>query len=292
MFVLGAGASAPYGFPVGRGLLMEICKLIGMTESEGGALGHQLLAFRFDSKKVYSFANDLYRSQQPSVDAFLENRPEYMEIGKTAIAAALIPYEIEGTLYRNDWYEYLVRMIAPTQNAFLKSSLSIITFNYDRSLEHSLFVALKASFGLSDADSAKLLSSLPIVHVHGLLGGLPYLTESEARPYVPKLTPELVKVAAAQILIVHEVDGLGPAFERAHELLSKAAKVCFLGFGYLPANVVRLQINQLCREGVLIGTAFDMQDAERNRAVGLFKNGLSLSNENVLSFLRSRLMFD
>lgn len=296
VFVLGAGASAPYGFPLGGKLLMEIYKGIGPSnnESEGGSLAHQLREYGFDPQEVYSFRDDLYRSQQPSVDAFLENRKEYMEIGKAVIAAALIPYEREIKLFRHDWYEYLFGIIAPTPGAFIESNLSIITFNYDRSFEHCLFTALKASFGLSDVRAVDLLSNLPVVHVHGQLGGLPYLAEDAPRPYEDTVTPEIVKSAASRIRIIHEVDGLGPEFGRAHELIGRASKVCFLGFGYHYANVERLQINELFSSEVL-GTGFGLENAERNRVHRLFSRGMNdmgSPNLDVLGFLRSHPVFD
>jgi hypothetical protein len=54
------------------------------------------------------------KSGQPSVDAFLERRPEFLGVGKLAIAYCLIPFEDEAKLYCQpdssrgaNWYEYL-----------------------------------------------------------------------------------------------------------------------------------------------------------------------------------------
>ena len=89
--VLGAGASAPYGFPLGRNLLLEI----GRELYSGSVNPYQntLIECGFAINDLRKFAVELLNSMQPSVDAFLENRPEYMQIGKHAIAAKLIQLE-------------------------------------------------------------------------------------------------------------------------------------------------------------------------------------------------------
>lgn len=108
VLVLGAGASAPYGFPVGRELVLQIFKELNGAFTDF-AKSLRELDFKFED--LSSFRDDLYHSNQPSIDTFLENRPEYLKMGKVAIARALIPYEQEGSLSRNDWYEYLFGVI-------------------------------------------------------------------------------------------------------------------------------------------------------------------------------------
>ena len=294
VFVLGAGASKPYGFPMGRELLMQIYRGSQCTPGHpDGPIYTQLRDADFDGQLLASFRDELFYSNQPSVDSFLENRREYVEVGKGAIAAALIPYENESMVFRNDWYEYLFQLIAKTPDTFRSSNLSIITFNYDRSLEYSLFKGLSASFGLSDADVIELLEAVPIVHVHGLLGQLPRLAEGGTRPYDTTVTPEIIQSSARQIRIIHEADDLGKEFGLAHGMIGAAKRVCFMGFGYHPANVERLRINDLCT-GDLVGTTLGMEGAEISRAAKLFKSGLNAihSDQNVHLFLRSYPIFD
>lgn len=95
VLVLGAGASAPYGFPSGRQLLYEIVRFIDAGESGHAGLeryGH-LLDAGFSADELASFRDVLRLSKQPSVDALLEKRPDFVRVGKAAIAAGLIPYE-------------------------------------------------------------------------------------------------------------------------------------------------------------------------------------------------------
>jgi hypothetical protein len=114
----------------------------------------------------------------PSIDAFLEYRGEEFEsIGKAAIAGTLIPCEIRANLSRTGWYEYLHSRIIGRKEDFEWNKLTVVTFNYDRSFEAALFVALQKAYHLSDTETAAYVKVIPVIHVYGQLGGLPFLSE-------------------------------------------------------------------------------------------------------------------
>jgi hypothetical protein len=291
VLVLGAGASMPYGFPSGRGLKLDICK--GLSNSHD-ALAEKLNQCGYSFEELYSFRDELKYSMQPSVDAFLENRKEFVNIGKAAIAAQLIPLEKKNLLCPQDkqeWYEYLFQEICPGDSEFKNSHLSVITFNYDRSLDHFLFIAVRCSFGFSESEAASFVKCVPIIHVHGQLGSLPYLGNG-GRNYEPDSSIENIKLAASQIRIVHETSPEDTEFVTARDKLWMAKRVCFLGFGYHAANVERLGFYQVPtvqpggRE--LIGSAYKMLEAEKSRARELFKGNIRLGSEDddALKFLR------
>lgn len=146
-----------------------------------------------------NFARDLWNSRLPSIDDFLFHRPEYSLIGKICILFVLSDYEdakrfqpfsqIQGGTFvpghqppcewkypSCGWYEYLFHCLREgTSGDFEKikqNKLSIITFNYDRSLEHFLFTALQAIYGiqLNEGDIAEFFKRIPVKHVYGELG--------------------------------------------------------------------------------------------------------------------------
>lgn len=95
-------------------------------------------------------ANALQNSVAPSVDFFLENNEKFEEIGKLAIAFELILHEDYKQLRREQkkrWYETLFHLMVQG-GRFDQNRLSVITFNYDRSLEAFLFRALGNLYGL------------------------------------------------------------------------------------------------------------------------------------------------
>ena len=116
----------------------------------------------------------------------MEHRPEYLDVGKALIAAELIVCERETALFRRDgksWYEYLFNELSTNFCDFEKNQLSILTFNYDRSLEHYLLTSLQNSYDKSIEECAEKLSKIPIIHLHGDLGALPALERHQSRPY-------------------------------------------------------------------------------------------------------------
>lgn len=113
VFVLGAGASYPYGFPTGESLVDEIIASVSADQTP-----HAFLYNGCVDRDVQRFARDLADSEALSVDSFLEHRSDFLKIGKLAICLGLIPRERDDSLSRGHrqgtstrgrmaWYQYL-----------------------------------------------------------------------------------------------------------------------------------------------------------------------------------------
>ena len=241
VIILGAGASRPYGFPTGRELRDEVIRISGKT----WAAPIEKLGFKYN--EYGEFASALARSGYESVDAFLEDRPQYTDIEKAAIALNLVKFELPRALFppeqpRDHWYEVLwSKMKAPSWAGFKKNSLAIITFNYDRSLEHYLATLVCNNYNIRLATAARGIRSLPILHVHGTLGeyGTPPYNED---PYGRRIDTQLLDIARQSIEIVHESDASSSSFQKANQLIKDANKILFIGFGYHLSNMKKLGI--------------------------------------------------
>lgn len=291
VLVLGAGASKPYYFPTGRELFERVVK--GISSSDG-RLSRQLQVCGCGEEEIDSFCHELERTQQPSVDAFLEHRQEFLEIGKLAIAAELVLKEQEKILiptfteyegYEGRWYDYLFGMMGASIDEFKRNKLAVVTFNYDRSFEHALFLFLKHNNNLSDEEAEELRTNVPVVHMYGQLGGRRY------KPTIPAagapIDRDLVHQSANSIKVVHESVGDDPEFATAYRLLQDADVVCFLGFAYHEQNVNRIQLNQVDLSVVLFGTALGLGTAERARAKRTVGRDILLYEKyDALQFLR------
>ena len=294
VLVLGAGASIPFGFPSGRTLRDDIIKKLRTPVDQSF---QRLVAAGFDAAQIERFRDQLRQSGQPSVDAFLEHRAEFVGVGKTAIALELIPYEKDDALWggEDNWYEYLLQRLGPTLDDIKRSQLTIITFNYDRSLDHVLFWALRNSYNIGTEDAAAILRDvLRIVHVHGMLCVLPHEDRGRGisrsyQPGDPASITELAMAAANALKIMPESKTTDATFVAARELLANAEMAIFLGFGYLPKNVDRLGIKELDAKIGLTGTAFDLREGDRTDALMTVSERLSLGNpkHGVLEFLRT-----
>jgi hypothetical protein len=280
VLVLGAGASYPYGFPTAKGLKELICEAFASNTSPPSTFLSE--ECEFAPEQFFQFREAFLRSGQPSIDAFLERRPNFLSVGKLAIAFCLMPFEREEKLYHpdpnrgGDWYEYLSVKLNSSFEEFGENKLSIITFNYDRSLEHYLLNSLINLHGKTRDECASTLEKIPIVHIYGQLGEQPYTTQ-RSHQYRPDRVEHFiyVKTAATGIKLYHEEAEAEAASARARELLRTAKRICFLGFSYNPFNVSRLNIGgSLDLSTTTIGTTrgligMEIQDAKNRLAEAL-----------------------
>jgi hypothetical protein len=207
VFVLGAGASVDFQFPVGKDLLQAVVDSLRATTQ----VRDNVLASGFSTKDVDDFADALRFSAEWSIDAFLEKRPAFMNVGKATMAAVLILKESTEQLFNPpsgfNWMQYLVgKMQGPTFEDFAHNRVTFVTFNFDRVLEHYLCTVLKNAWGKAEDEVGALLRKIPIIHLHGQLGFLPWQSDraTQIRSFEAVLDPEKIRIAAEGIKVVHE----------------------------------------------------------------------------------------
>ncbi|MCG2688642.1 hypothetical protein L6250_03355, partial [Candidatus Parcubacteria bacterium] len=144
----------------------------------------------YSSEDIKEFAERLHRAQPPSIDFFLEKNPQYSLLGKICIIFCLSRYEdqngwnyfpskfperLKDDYPDHGWYKYLWHKLidgCETFEDFKKNEISIITFNYDRSLEYYLMEAIKSFFNIAEEKAAEAVSVIQVHHVYGKLGKL------------------------------------------------------------------------------------------------------------------------
>ncbi len=260
-------------------------------------------------EKSKKFAEALRRSGSYSLDAFVETRREFLGECKLAIAATLIPLEQDRILFETaktgpnetgDWYRYLSNRLHDNIGIGRKGRLTILTYNYDRSIEHYLHVTLCNALGLDELKSHTEMEGLEIVHLHGSLGALPWQNNSGevySREYTSSCDFEAVKKAADQIKIIHENQDDTLEYLLALERLSQAERICFFGFGFHRTNVRRLTKNKWHHASKrfgfrdIRGTSCGLTPAERNECEKLFgvldeRSQQELHRENLIELCR------
>ncbi len=259
------------------------------------ALSRRLLDAGCDLAHFKEFQTRLRESQVYSVDAFLERYPEFVDIGKMAIAGLLLPREAPERLYteEDNWYRYLANKLVDNTSAGFGKPLVVLTYNYDRSLEHYLYRALKCSLHLNDMEMADIARSLIFIHLHGSLGRLPWQSEEFgglSRDY--NAAGDLTAVAQ-QIKIIHENVDDSVEYRHAREHLGDARRVCFLGFGFHRTNVRRLTFagwpGDRANASLIVGTCLGLKDGEQRYCKALLKNSISLEDMDCLGLLRHHL---
>ncbi|MBW7988586.1 MAG: hypothetical protein FVQ84_00980 [Planctomycetes bacterium] len=299
VLVLGAGASMPFSFPSGKKLVALINDMLNGDSPTVDLLkkhGHE-------KEHIWNFRNTLVLSGRSSVDEFLEYRTDFLDIGKEAIAAALLRFEQTANLFNvkkdNNWYQYLFGLLNTSFDEFDQNKLAIITFNYDRSFEHYLFTALQHAYNKNDEECAEKLNKIPIVHLHGKLGRLPWeKTRYSLVPYdTPRYPDKLglyVGRGGVNIKIIHEDIKKDPEFKQAFELLIAAKRICFLGFGFNETNLKRLRIESLCQPDVpdkdICGTSYGLSQRQLQLVKGYKKTPnrlIDLYSQKIYDFLYS-----
>lgn len=253
VLILGAGASSDYGFPTGAEL---INKILEASKDDNGEIPICLRNAGAKANDLRELIKALGETQLNSIDSLLEHRSELREVGKLAIAAALIPCESPKRLNPpgQHWYRKLFNtLVGDPSNVFDGSRLTIITLNYDRSLEEYLFQTVKREFSLTTDDAARRVQGIKFIHFHGDLGILPWWIVGDNAPephhYSPSLTPERVKAAAGEIRVVSEFehhDNSRHLLMRVRSELESAEVVGFLGFGYHYAVMERMGLVEVC----------------------------------------------
>ena len=160
LFILGAGASYPYGYPTGKELRNLICK--EFPNDYGRLLGGHKTPHSDDIDDgiqiAKDFADTFFKSTTPSIDLFLARNHNFSELGRKAIALSIWKAEINSVFREDvvdqnqDWHSYLYHRMTDTltdphsYKQIGDNKISFITFNYDRSLEFLLYDSLINSF--------------------------------------------------------------------------------------------------------------------------------------------------
>lgn len=280
VLVLGAGASLAYGYPLGKGLRSGILEI---GESEAEDLGIRSTWDARTGRSDFSIFKDAFRnSQMYSIDAFLGRRKEFSDIGKKCIAHILLKSEKHLRLLsehddKDHWYQYLLNYFTRKDWDDLNfEDISVVTFNYDRSLEHYLHFTLQSAYDKSPDEVTEKLRMLRIVHVYGsLCKSLP--GERHYLSYDGKSNARKIVSASAGLVVIPEGRNDSQTLVTARQWLNDANSICFLGFGFDDLNVERLAEGEACyrwKQGdrgkilrSIVGTCIGMTDAEVKSAV-------------------------
>ncbi|HAT1848267.1 TPA: hypothetical protein ACF6G0_002578 [Legionella pneumophila] len=294
LFVLGAGASMPYGYPSGEQLVkniihaiendkiyfpIDICRgntntfkladyknkilKLGPIENLNEIPPHSVygsidlphvapksnnyfIGVETPLEKIVELSdlkNALNKHPPLSIDEFLRDYPSHNEAGKCMIIYSLL--NCENTNLFNleneaNWYKYLMSDIMSCyyENAGKLPNISIITFNYDLSLDYYLGEQIISKPQLSSSEKEQLLLHLKIHHVYGALNeevennyGKHWGFENNTFKNFSRFDKALSSVA--NIYTLHEQ--LSPQLNFS-DLLKQHSKIVFLGYGFHPIN--------------------------------------------------------
>jgi hypothetical protein len=199
LLILGAGASAEFGLPVGAKLKSAIAQGVNLNVERGEVLSGDSGLFetfkrycsdRSRATEMGRELGDVLRTLNTIDEAlhFLSSQPDSVVLGKLAIVRNILAGERDSALgLGSDGDPGLERASATWIAQFFSmvleglkreavgeclANVTVINFNYDRSLEHYLFWALQ-QFGHVERDIAKLaVRRMNVVRPYGSIGKL------------------------------------------------------------------------------------------------------------------------
>jgi hypothetical protein len=295
VFILGAGASAEVNLPVGDKLTTEIGKLLNFVYSRSGertsgdALIDEALRGLKGSEHYFHAARRVSEAMSlaASIDNYLDAHREDKHIslcGKLGIVRAILTAEYDSALsvdprrpdippnlpgIRASWFRLFWQLLCEgcTAAEFAKRSQSVafVIFNYDRCLQHFLYHAARAYYGLSADRAAALINAMHFYHPYGSVGWLPWQhQQTGVVGYGSNLTSAELLVLATRINTFTESaqpDMIGPI----RDAIAAASRIVFLGFAYHRQNLDLLWPDtvKLAATGRrYYGTAYEISDSD------------------------------
>jgi len=288
VLVLGAGASAPFGYPLGSALIENIVRgLDSIPDDFYPNFSNTLHSFDFLNSPYTAIVNyawsqgttpipsefiqsvkpwktlgvELHHTSHQSIDEFARTNPRLNKVVKLLIALEIARVGFDKSSIKNNrllvtprltanaranWHGKLVahlRRAHRSAEEFRNSSpLTIVTFNYDHSLEDFLEKELHRAELYADL---KIDEAVNIIHVHGVLK----MTQSPS-PTTPLAIHfgKCLMAAAEDFLVIddkrnHKRDHQDPATFAKH-LLEQAGHIVTIGFDFHPPNVDLIGLNK------------------------------------------------
>ena len=202
VFILGAGASFECGLPLGTILKERIAQAVrfqfehGVRQVSGDYDLYRILKSKFGAAiNTYSQAGNRLAaalSRSESVDDalhYLSETPHIVELGKVAIVYHILKAERESvlqnepgigrpdlTILADTWFPHFYSMaVAGLTHGQLErafDNITIINFNYDRTLEQFLLWQLQDHAGILPNVAQNIVSSLKFIRPYGRVGPL------------------------------------------------------------------------------------------------------------------------
>jgi hypothetical protein len=291
VLILGAGVSKPYGFP----LATELLPMIGSLRKNGHFLAYAKTHSLSDDE-LNDFFDATLVDFHETIDEYLRRNPRHIPVGLSAIAWAILAHErkdspqsfvAKGTFYRT-LFDFIA--INPEQGN-PSHDVSVITLNYDRSLEYWLDRMITLFVAEADRPEArKRLASVTIHHLHNSLGSI------EQLPYATRPSDSVIREASSRLMTIHRRDNaFETSYKVAREMLQGAAMAFILGCSY-DQSIFRSLFPEVLESGLttrtgitrLFGTIVGDNTAMKARIANVFRPGdlnISAPSEMPAEFL-------
>ncbi|MCA1442693.1 hypothetical protein I6F07_21210 [Ensifer sp. IC4062] len=319
VFVIGAGASQEFGFPIGSGLTQTIkknCNFVldagRLSEGEKPIFRHYEKIYGYDDRtKIDQFNERLQACWQirdgiesaDSIDEYIfrySDNPLIAEVGKLQIAYAISIAEWESKLANDKGFSEtnienahdtwiwsfsraLITGIRANEVEKIGDNITMICFNYDRCIEHYLEHFLVRSFhGMSIKEAREIVKNIRIIHPYGTLGDLgefPFGT----MPRFALMTENLITWSET----IREPD----IIEQLRTAIEDAERIVFMGFAFASQNMelldtkpVEVNFNGPRVYATGFGLPKENEESLRRNINGLYSHGAPVDELQKIHF--------
>jgi len=301
VFVIGAGASNEVGLPLGSDLKKQIAKKVNIKfdivnqQISGDANIVDILRV-YEKKKgetqvnIYQYlqaGRDISDAmpQAISIDNFIDTHTDNDQIkiiGKIAIVKCIREAEKRSELFvdpsigkesidfgniSNKWYgrffHFLAEDTRTTDRDNIMDDVSFIVFNYDRCIEHYLYLALQNYYRIGAAEARDIMARLNIIHPYGVVGELEWQGSGAGIPFgYNEKNPQINLGLSHMIKTFSERVDDNTVIKQIRDVMREANIIVFLGLYYHKMNMEIIKPGTFSQNRKIIGTAFGIFDSD------------------------------
>jgi len=271
LFVIGAGANAEFGMPTGTVLKEQIAKAVDFRRgAENGLLIgdgnlYDLIGDRFRTEPDVYHNGGIELSQLmaefASIDEALHwfsGRAEIVSLGKVCIVRNILAAEARSKLAKVERFtatntafpevwatEFLSMAIGSLKKGEVEeafSKVTIINFNYDRAIEHFLFLTLTTQFKLTEAEAVRAILKLKIIRPYGAVAPLPWQPGGTDVSFGAEFGKDHEKLfAIAENIKTYTEQANAHVQPEIQAAIQRSRVIVILGFGFHQQNMVLLK---------------------------------------------------
>lgn len=298
-FVVGAGASLELGFPTSDLLKSQISEAVnigfefGNRQIKGDYQIAEALRGYADHYKGQSDEYNKYlhagwhigtaMPQAISIDNFVDSQEdEYVTaVAKLGIASCIIDAEkhcleryksrdkgekIEWILFQENWIHQLFQTLNEgTKKSEIENLFSVtnfIVFNYDRSLEYFLAMAISNYYGVDSAKAFDLVSKATFLHPYGQIGRLPWQKSNlPVQDFGSSEKRNLLDISKSILTFSEQVDEKVD-LASIRKAIGESTQIIFLGFAFHPSNMQLLVPKRDQDTSRVIATGYGISDSD------------------------------
>ena len=320
--IVGAGASCEIQLPSNEELLSRIGQSFDFTRFGTGLQTKDSTVLAQYLQKMATRMNkgegDIHRAAERlriasklgrSIDTVLDqhdNDTMILGSGKLAIAHFICQAEaksilrltprvpgdlpIQGT---DTWlYQFGLLVTSGVPRSQVEKSLdnlSIVSFNYDRSIEHFLPYAMVVAFGMQLKEAQEIVSAkLNIVHPYGTVGRLPWQKGEAPDCEWGTEQPWNIHNLAQQIRTSAEIQRDHQMLLKIRGMVSSSKRIVMLGFGFQPQNVDILIDYSMSHDPELIATVYGLSPTNRISVTRMLKRKTGIEDDELLLIMNAK----